>query len=129
MPGTSSAACFCGVRALDEKRGRGLLGIVDLELGKLRRQPVARREAGELVLRRELGHGDRARRQLAQCGVGKIGRGHERHLTADKNAKPEVGGLRAADILELAQAIGDADGDVLELDGIGGVGALGERSS
>ena len=87
------------------------------------RQTIGGRQTGEFVLRRQPRHGQGAAGQGGQRVGGEIGRGDERHLLADEDAQAQIGAFAAFHIFQLAQAIGDAGGDILHQQGVGGIGA------
>ena len=101
--------------------GSRFFGIFQIKGGNVFRQPVRRRQPGIFVFRRQLRHGDGALRQARQRIGGKIGGGDERHLAAQEHPQPQIGAFAALDIFQLAQAIGNAGGDILHKQGIGGI--------
>ena len=88
-----------------------------------RARRLGRRQAGELVFRRQPRHGQGAAGQGGQRLGGEIGGGDEGHPLADKDAQAQIGAFAAFDIFQFAQPVGDAGGDIFHQQGVGGVGA------
>ena len=88
-------------------------------------QPLARRQAGELVLRRQLCHRHRPRGQGGDALFREITRGDEGDALADEDAQAHIAGFGAFHVFQSAQAIGNAGRDVFDEQGVGGIGAGG----
>jgi hypothetical protein len=112
-----------GARAVDQRIGGRLMAVFDIEIGNGFRQALFRRQPGIFVFRREPRHRDRAFGQFGYAALGYVAGGDEGDLCADKNAQTEIGGFRALDILEFAEAAGDAGGNALDDQRVGRVRA------
>src|SRR5690606_19672726 len=105
-------------------RGRGLGGIVEVEVGEgAAGEAVLRGEAGVRVFGRQPGHGHGPLHEAGAGGVGQVGGGDGSLAAADENAQAEVAALLALDVLEPAVADADGEGGALGAHRLGGIGA------
>ncbi len=120
---------FDGARPLDQRLGRRLVGVFDVERRPVVRQHLARREACVLVFRREPRHRHRPFRKGRERVFREVARRDEGDALSDEDAQAQIVTLRALDILELAKAVGDAGRHAFDEQPVGGVGAGGFRGA
>jgi len=102
------------------------VGVEQIEIGEVFRQQSRIGEAGKLVLRRGVRHGDRALRQRVDPVAFQIVGGNRRLLPADENAQTDIVALGALRFLDRAVAHLDrkrhrTHGDCIGLTGAGAV--------
>ena len=101
---------FFRFRGNGGKRLGGRLGrlVFDIEVRPVAREKSGIGEAAPGIVRRNAGHRDGALDHGTERGLRKIGGGDACLLLADEDAKPDIAALRALDILEFAEAPGNA---------------------
>ena len=103
--------------------GRRLVGIDQVEVGKrAARQALGRRQAGIGVFRRQTGHGHGALDQLGAGLCRDVGAGDGGAASPDEDAKAQIAGFLALDLLQIAEADRDGEGLALGENGLGRVG-------
>ena len=114
-------------RRLFERGGVGQRTVDQIEIGKFARQPLRIREPGVAILRRHIGHRNRALGQRCNAIACDVIGGHHRLPAADQHAQADVVALRAFRFLDGAVAHLDRLRHRAHRHRIGRIGAGGAR--